>query len=245
MGSWLDRTSVQGGAGPPEPVRDHGIAAIGPTRSRACIAGWRQQPGMLGLRYSFLHDPARRWLADGTVDWLWAEAEKATVPIAMIATDSLAEIARIAERHPGLRLTIAHLGGRGGLTTLQDHAAMTHMPALLALAKCQNVAVNATAAPGYSAEAYPFPTMQSYRRQVWAASHVLGDPAPRSRPARQPPGKFGPHRMFWGTVISAMPCSWRQCVTMFTEELSWLGEADKSLVMGEALCAWWAWQRGN
>jgi hypothetical protein len=51
--------------------------------------------------------------------------------------------------------------------------------------------------------------------------------------------------MFWGTVISAMPCSWRQCVTMFTEELSWLGEADKSLVMGEALCAWWAWQREN
>src|SRR5262245_29708199 len=31
--------------------------------SRARIASWRQQPGMLGLRYSFLHDPARRWLA--------------------------------------------------------------------------------------------------------------------------------------------------------------------------------------
>jgi len=33
------------------------------------------------------------------------------------------------------------------------------MPALLALAKYQNVAVNATGAPGYSAEAYPFPTV--------------------------------------------------------------------------------------
>jgi len=173
--------------------------------SRARVAGWRQQPGMLGLRYSFLLDPARRWLADGTIDWLWAEAEKAAVPIAMIATDSLAEIARIAERHPGLRLTIAHLGGRGGLTTLQDHAAMTHMPALLTLAKYQNVAV------------------KSYLRQIYDG--------------------FGPHRMFWGTVISAMPCSWRQCVTMFTEELSWLGERDKPLVMGEALCAWWGWKR--
>ena len=103
--------------------------------SRARIVGWRQQPGMLGLRYNFLHDPARRWLANGTIDWLWAEAEKAGVPIYMLATDSLAEIARIAERHPALRLTIAHLGGRGGLTALQDHAAMTHMPRLLALAK--------------------------------------------------------------------------------------------------------------
>ena len=170
-------------------------------------------------------DPARRWLADGTIDWLWAEAEKAGVPIYMIATDSLAEIARIAERHPGLRLTIAHLGGRGGLTLLQDDAAMTHMPALLALAKYQNVAVSATGVPGYSTEAYPFPNMQTYLRQVYDA--------------------FGPHRMFWGTVISAMPCSWRQCVTMFTEELPWLGEADKPLVMGEALCAWWGWKREN
>jgi len=191
--------------------------------SQARIAGWRQQQGMLGLRYSFLHDPARQWLADGTIDWLWEEAEKAGVPIAMLATDSLADIAHIAERHPGLRLTIDHLGGRGGLTTLKDHAAMTHLPQLVALAKYPNVAVKATGAPGYSAEAYPFPIMQTYLRQIYDA--------------------FGPQRMFWGTDISKMPCSWRQCVTMFTEELRWLSEHDRRLVMGEALCAWWGWQR--
>jgi predicted TIM-barrel fold metal-dependent hydrolase len=187
------------------------------------IAGWRQQPGMLGLRYTFLHDPARRWLADGTIDWLWVEAEKAEVPIAMLATDSLADIGHIAERHPRLRLTIDHLGGRGGLTTLKDHAAMTHMPQLLALSKYPNIAVKATGAPGYSAEAYPFPIMQTYLRRIYDA--------------------FGPQRMFWGTDISKMPCTWRQCVTMFTEELPWLSENDKRLVMGEALCAWWGWQR--
>src|SRR5215467_9584412 len=32
MGSWLDGAGVQGGAGLPGPVRDHGIAPIGPTR---------------------------------------------------------------------------------------------------------------------------------------------------------------------------------------------------------------------
>ncbi len=57
--------------------------------SRARIAAWRDQPGMLGLRYTFLHDPARQRLHDGAFDWLWAEAEKAGVPIAMLATDSL------------------------------------------------------------------------------------------------------------------------------------------------------------
>ncbi|MGQ0569004.1 MAG: amidohydrolase family protein [Armatimonadota bacterium] len=139
--------------------------------------------GHLGLRYGFLQEPMRGWLADGTLDWLLAAAERAGVPIAMLATDSLAHIGRIAERHPGLRLTIDHLGGRGGTTTLKDDAAMDHMPA------------------------------------------------------------FGPTRMFWGTDITKMPCSWRQCVTMFTEELPWLPERDKDLVMGQAVCAWWGWKR--
>ena len=97
------------------------------------------------------------WLEDGTLDWLWAAAEQAGVPIAMLATDSLRQIGAIAERHPGLRLTIDHLGGRGGNTTLKDDAAMEHMPELLKLARHPNVAVKATGAPGYSSGPYPFP----------------------------------------------------------------------------------------
>ena len=191
--------------------------------SRARIATWREQPGMLGLRYAFLHEPMRQWLADGTIDWLWADAEKAGVPIAMLATDSLADIARIAQRHPALRLTIDHLGGRGGFTTLKDAAAMAHIPELLALAKFPNVAVKATGAPGYSSQSYPFASMHPYLRSIYDA--------------------FGPNRMFWGTDISKMPCSWRQCVTMFTDELPWLSGQDKQLILGDALCAWWGWNR--
>lgn len=194
-------------------------------QSRSLIAGWREQPGMLGLRYTFLSDPARQWVADGTLDWLWAAAEEAGVPIAALATDSLTALGRIAERHPGLRLTIDHLGGRGGNTTLKDAESMTHMPELLALAKFPNVAVKATGAPGYSSEAYPFPAMHTYLRQIYDA--------------------FGPNRMFWGTDITKMPCSWRQCVEMFTEELPWLSEQDKRLIMGEAICAWWGWDRSG
>jgi predicted TIM-barrel fold metal-dependent hydrolase len=200
-----------------------GALPLAEQESRARVATWREQPGMLGLRYGFLNDPARTWLADGTLNWLWSEAEKAGVPVACLATDSLAELGRIAERHPGLRLTIDHLGGRGGLTTLKDAAAMTHIPALLELAKYPNVAVKATGAPGYSSEAYPFRSVHGYLRQIYDA--------------------FGPHRVFWGTDISKMPCPWKQCVTMFTEELPWLSDHDKQLIMGEALCAWWGWNR--
>ena len=52
---------------------------------------------------------------------------------------------------------------------------------------------------------------------------------------------FGPERMFWGTDITRMQCSWRQCVTLFTEELPWLKGRDLKLVMGEAVCNWLGW----
>jgi len=51
---------------------------------RALVETWRSQPGMLGLRYGFLQEPMRGWLADGTLDWLWAAAERAGAPIAML-----------------------------------------------------------------------------------------------------------------------------------------------------------------
>lgn len=190
---------------------------------KALVASWRDRPGVLGLRYLLLSDPARKQLHDGTMDWLWAAAEDAGVPVAVLATDSLAALGRIAERHPGLRLTIDHLGGRGGNTTLKDHEAMAHMPDLLVLARHPNVAVKATGAPGYSAEAYPFPIMQGYVRRIFDA--------------------FGPERTFWGTDITKMPCSWRDCITMFTDEMPWLAGRDRELVMGEAICAWWGWDR--
>ncbi len=200
-----------------------GELALDDPNSRSRIATWRDQPGVLGLRYLFLGEPACSRLRDGSLDWLWSGAERAGVPVAVLATDSLREIGAIAERHPGLRLTIDHLGGRGGNTTLKDAAAMTHIPELLALARFPNVAVKATGAPGYSSEGYPFKSMHVYLQQIFDS--------------------FGPHRTFWGTDISKMPCSWRQCITMFTEELPWLGENDRALVMGEAICRWWGWDR--
>ena len=187
------------------------------------IATWRDQPGMLGLRYVFLHDPEKKRLHDGELEWLWSAAEDAGVPVSCLATDSLAVLGEVARRHPALRLTIDHLGGKGGMTTLKDAASMAHIPELLALAKLPNVAVKATGAPGYSSEAYPFPAMHTYLQQIFDA--------------------FGPKRMFWGTDITKMPCSWRECVGMFVEELPWLNAEDKRLIMGQAICDWWGWDR--
>jgi len=192
--------------------------------SCAQIEDWRSEPGMLGLRFSFRSKAVQQRLQDGELEEIWAAAETAGVPLTTLSPDHLTELGHIAERYPGLRITIDHLGGLGGSTSSKDAEAMTHIPDLLALAKYPNIAVKASGLPGYSAEAYPFPVMQGYLKQVFDA--------------------FGPERVFWGTDISKMPCHWRECVTMFTEELPWLSEADKRLVMGEGLCRWWGWERG-
>ena len=191
--------------------------------SRALVDGWKNRPGMLGLRFTF-HGPCERtWPTDGTLDWLWPAAERAGVPIALQAVDFLPVVGRVAAQHPGLRLIVDHLGGRGGTTTATDAEAFEKLPELVALAKHPNVAVKATGAPNYSSEPYPFRSIQPYLRQIYDA--------------------FGPERMFWGTDISRMRPSYRECVTFFTEELPWLTERDKELIMGRALCAWLDWQR--
>ena len=52
---------------------------------------------------------------------------------------------------------------------------------------------------------------------------------------------FGSERMFWGTDITRMRCSWRKCVTLFTVELRWLTGADLERVMGQAFRNWIGW----
>jgi predicted TIM-barrel fold metal-dependent hydrolase len=190
--------------------------------SRALVETWKQRPGMVGLRFSFTGAGQSTWLTDGTADWLWPACEKAGVPIALLAGGAMTKVAEIAERHPGLRLLIDHLGARA--RTFGDQI-WAGLPELLALAKYPNVAVKATGAPSYSSEPYPHRDIHDHLHRIFDA--------------------FGPQRMFWGTDITRMPCSWHQCATLFTEELPWLSEADKELVMGRAICDWLDWHNAS
>jgi predicted TIM-barrel fold metal-dependent hydrolase len=188
--------------------------------SRALIDGWKSRPGMLGLRFTFLQPHQKTWPTDGTIDWLWPAAERAGIPVALLAAGFLPRVGEVAERHPRLKLIIDHLGRPSGT---KDDAAWASLPDMLALARHPNVAIKATGAPSYSSEPYPYRNIHGHLRRIYDA--------------------FGPDRMFWGTDITRMPCSWRQCVTMFTEELPWLQGRDLELVMGRAVCAWLDWKR--
>jgi len=183
------------------------------------LGSWQAQPGMLGLRFALLQPHQRNWPSDGTMDWLWPACEKAQIPIALMATDFLPTVATVAERHPGLRLLVDHFGRRRGG---KDDAAFANAGEVAALAKYPNVALKATGAAGESSQPYPYRNIHPYIRQLYDA--------------------FGPDRFFWGTDITRMPCSWRQCVSMFTDEMPWLGGGDLELVMGRGLCDWVGWK---
>ena len=188
--------------------------------SRGLIDGWKGRPGMLGLRFTFNQPHHRTWPTDGTMDWLWPAAERAGLPVGLACANFLPVVGQVAARHPGLKLIVDHMGRPSGS---KDAEAWASLPELLALAKFPNVAVKASGAASYSSEAYPYRNIHGHLRQIFDA--------------------FGPDRTFWGTDITRMPCSWRQCVTLFTEELPWLSARDQELVMGRALCAWIGWKR--
>jgi L-fuconolactonase len=195
-----------------------GRFAIERPENRSVLDGWKRQPGMLGLRFTFGSASQRPWLTDGTADWFWPVAERLGLPLMLSAPGSLPQVDRIAERHPGLTLIIDHMGLSQGK---KDDEAFVHLPQLLAMAARPNVAVKASALPCYSTEPYPYRGLHAHIRRVFDA--------------------FGPRRMFWGTDLTRLPCSYRQAITLFTEELPWLSAGDQELVMGRGLCEWLGW----
>ena len=104
-----------------------------------------------------------------------------------------------------------------------DEAAFASLPTVLALARLDNVAVKATGGPQYVSDGYPFASLQQRYRAIFDA--------------------FGPRRVFWGTDITRMPCSWSECVTALTQHQAWLSPTDMQWLMGRGIAAWIGWQR--
>ncbi len=189
-------------------------------KSAELLPRWKDQPGMLGVRVTFL-GPAEKWLDDGTADWFWPACEKAKLPVMFLASEKGPQFARIAERHPNLTMIVDHMGvisavvekGRVG-------EAIKHT---LSLAKYPNVSVKMSAAPLMSKEAYPFADMKSHLRAVFEA--------------------FGPRRSYWGTdLTNSFPkATYKQRITHFTETLDFMSEDDKDWVMGKGILARLGW----
>jgi L-fuconolactonase len=221
--SWEgDRNDLAIAAAAEHPDRFAVMGRIDPNapRLRDELPTWRNQPGMLGIRLA-LHTPQlRQPFLEGRYDWLWSQAERHALPVmVLIHHPFMPMIDAIAGKHPSLRLVIDHLGLVNGE---KDAHAFRDIDKLLALSKRANVAVKSSALPCYTDEAYPYPGLQRYIRQVYDA--------------------FGPRRMFWGTDQTRSPIKYREGIALFMEHTPFLSGDDQEWIMGRGVCEWLGWR---
>lgn len=220
--SWEgDRNDLANDAATTHPQRFATMGRLDPQdpKSRGLIAKWREQPNMLGLRFTFHIPQLVELITEGHMDWVWGEAEAAGVPIYVLVPHALVPlIDEVAGKYPRLKLVMDHLSLS---SSKKDDAAFAEFDKLLAIAKRPNVAAKVSALPCYSTDRYPYKSLHPYIRQAYDA--------------------FGPRRLFWGSDLSRSPIPYRQHVTMFTEEIPWLSDSDKEWIMGRGVCEWLGW----
>ncbi|MGE0797635.1 MAG: amidohydrolase [Lautropia sp.] len=221
---------------PPSPAGDQNFSALEayqryPTRygvmgrfdpkrpdADEALAGWLDQPGMLGIRMTFHKPQWAPWLTDGSIDPFWAGCERHRIPVMLLLPGRPDTIPAIAERHPGLTLIIDHMARK---SALRDDEAFADVDELLALARYPNVSVKTSSAPSYSTQPFPFRNIAPYLKRIFDA--------------------FGPKRTMWGSDVTRLPCTYAECLEQFLYHLDFLRGEDKAWVMGKAIAELLRW----
>ena len=182
------------------------------------VTGWRDQPGMLGIRLSFRPDNQLSPFPFSNADWFWPHANKAELPIMVFSPGNTGDIGKVARKYPDLRVIIDHLNLPTSATA-QDIAPA--VDALIPLAALKNVAVKVSALPCAISEAYPFSSL---------SPHV-----------RRTVDTFGVERCFWGSDLSRLPCPYADWVNAMADGLGCLSANETEWIMGKALSIWLDW----
>ncbi|MBM3262594.1 MAG: amidohydrolase [candidate division Zixibacteria bacterium] len=214
------------------PDRFFGAAFLDPW-SPGCRAMFEEAVGELGFRGVKLELSETAGLAglypdlrldDPALDWLWMELEKGdyllTLDLGAVGsrpyqTDA---VGKILERHPNLRVVIAHLC-QPGPQVEQDSALWALWQKQVRLAQHPNVYLDTAALPAYlDHEGYPYP---SARRYLQAAVDWVG-----------------PEHILWGTDVPGLltVATYKQLVATGWAHTDFLSREDQAKIMG--LNAW-------
>jgi len=203
----------------PEKFATLGWFPLDGTADEAVVDQLLARPGMVGLRFIMAMPDKHEPFLKGDFDWLWAVADQREIPVGLfVLPNQFQTVAKMAERYPKMRLLIDHLSAFP-FSKLPD--AMAHLDALIDLARYPNIAVKATGVPSISTQGYPFADTHDLLHRIFDA--------------------FGAKRMYWGSDITRLQCSWQECITLFTEELPWLKGSDLEWVMGRGVREWIGW----
>jgi predicted TIM-barrel fold metal-dependent hydrolase len=192
-----------------------------PEEAKQWIESWKDEPGVKGVRLTFSFENEVGWVKDGTADWYWPFAEKHDIPTMLLIPDAKPELTEILRRHPGLRVSIDHMGIRGGT---KDDAIAPYIAATEALAQFPGVNVKLSNLPSFSTQPSPYPNLDPYIERLVRA--------------------FGAKRCFWGTdlsrMIGAYGIGYKEAIAHF-QGLSFVSYDEKQWIMGRGLCEWLRW----
>jgi L-fuconolactonase len=193
------------------------------TDAQSQLAHWLEQPGMRGMRLSFTLPAYSKPYQEGQLNHLFSELERLSIPLmALIDYDGTQRMAQVAQDFPQLKIALCHLGLPTGA---KDEAAFAHFKRILPLARYPNIMMKASALPAYTREAYPFYFLHPYLKALFET--------------------FGPQRIFWGSDLGRLPCTYKEVIELFTQELQWLSQSDLEGIMGKNVCDWLGWSYEN
>jgi predicted TIM-barrel fold metal-dependent hydrolase len=197
-----------------------------PEKALQSLEDWKMHPGALGVRLTFSagfsesRGIGHSWLTDGTANWFWPVAEQRQIPVMIngSGSGSLEPLRDIARSYPKLKMTVDHFGLA---PSEKDEAALAGVRRTSLLASEPNISVKASCGPLYTTAAYPFPIVQE-------CIQLLVD-------------SFGSSRVFWGSDLSRLPCTYKESVELVRSECAFLSQEDRELVLGRGLMEWLDW----
>jgi L-fuconolactonase len=175
------------------------------------LATWRRQPGMLGPRVTVRNAAeSERWERGGFGP-LFAAAECHELPVCINAPAKIADLARVAERHPGLSLVVDHLGLAPPPAVPLGLKTFAVLPAVMDLARFPNVSIKASGLSILSREPYPFEDLRELLLRALEA--------------------YGVERVMWGSDITRMPHPYAETAGWIAE-VPGLSGADRAAILG-------------
>ena len=182
------------------------------------LAHWRDVEGMLAIRLSLNRGDVDGALAGALDSGFFAAAQEHGIPLCIYAPGRYALYETLADRFPGLRMTVDHAA-----VETDDRPLSEAVAPLLALARHRGIAVKASALPCFVREHAPFPSItEAVYRLV---------------------GAFGAERVFFGSDLSRLPVPYGELVDVFVNRLPRLDDEERALVAGRGLAQWLDWKK--
>ena len=176
------------------------------------------EPRMRGMRISLPGDNSGEPFHQRKMGWVFQMIEQSGKPLMLYAPEDLDLVEEIAQKHPTLEMALCHMA------LLRQDAGKPVTPRiepLVKLARYPNIAVKATALSMQSQQPFPFADVHEALQRTLEA--------------------YGPERVFWGTDMTRLACSYRESKEFFFA-MPFLKGRDRELVMGEALKKWLRWK---